>query len=197
MEFDPIERSPAYRVLKDAEGEMPNAIRAYLGLGSSLGERAANLREALKRLETFGLGLRVVEVSPIYQSPHMGWEPGDEAKYPPHLNCVALIETTLTPEELLARIRAVEEAGGRQRQQKWGPRTIDIDILLYGDLMRHSTDLPLPHPGLAERAFVVLPLYDLAPDLRLPDGRTLAELRMSQPIQPQSITRFEEAGTLP
>ncbi|HLK57296.1 MAG TPA: 2-amino-4-hydroxy-6-hydroxymethyldihydropteridine diphosphokinase, partial [Chthonomonadaceae bacterium] len=157
----------------------PASITAYLGLGSSLGDRLSHLHSALERLETFGAGLDITAVSPIYQSPHLGREPGDAAKYPPHLNCVARVETTLTPWELLARIRAVEEAGGRQRVEKWGPRTIDVDLLLYADLSLQTEELTLPHPGLAERAFVALPLLDLAPDLSLPDGRTLAEIRES------------------
>jgi 2-amino-4-hydroxy-6-hydroxymethyldihydropteridine diphosphokinase len=164
----------------------PKAVIAYLGLGSSLGEREQNLRDALTRLKDDD-GIMVLGVSPIYESPHMGLEPGDETKYPPHLNGVAKIETPLTPEELLKRIRAVEEAGGRQRSQKWGPRTIDIDILLYGNLTLSTDALTIPHPGLTERAFVVLPLADLAPDLRLPDGRAIAEIRDTPLIQSQAI----------
>ena len=176
---------------------MPHIVIAYLGLGSSLNDRARNLREAINRLESVGPGVRVAALSPLYESPHLGLEPGDETKYPPHLNCVAQIETTLDPEALLERIRVVEAAGGRQRKQKWGPRTIDIDILLYDEVNLNSVELTIPHPGLAERAFVVLPLIDLAPDLRLPDGRSLATVRETETIRNQRITRFEEAKPLP
>jgi 2-amino-4-hydroxy-6-hydroxymethyldihydropteridine diphosphokinase len=148
------------------------------------------LRAALRRLQAAGQGVNIVAVSPVYQSPHMGLEPGDAERYPPHLNCVAQIETTLPPEALLARVQAVEAAGGRQRTLRWGPRTIDIDILLYGDRTLRAENLTLPHPGLAGRAFVVLPLADLAPNLRLPDGRAVAELRNSETIRAQPIEWF-------
>lgn len=172
----------------------PKSVTAYLGLGSSVGEREQNLHDALQRLEHPGAGLRVLAVSPVYESPHMGLEPGDEQKYPAHLNCVAKVETELPPERLLERIRTVEEAGGRQRTQKWGPRTIDIDILLYGDLALNTDTLTVPHPGLTERAFVVLPLCDLAPDLCLTDGRTLSEVREAEAIQVQTI--YKRAASL-
>ncbi len=167
-------------------------VTSYLGFGSSLGDRWAHLRDALRRMETFGPGLQVTAVSPVYQTPHLGLKPGDDTRYPPHLNLVARIETDLTPDDLLQRIQAVETAGGRQRAERWGPRTIDIDILLYGDTEFRTQALILPHPGLAERAFVVVPLADLAPDLRLPDGRSVAELRVSAPIRSQSIERVED-----
>jgi 2-amino-4-hydroxy-6-hydroxymethyldihydropteridine diphosphokinase len=165
------------------------AIRtiAYLGLGSSLGERAVHLHNALSRLNAPDGSVHVLAVSPLYESPHLGLEPGDATRYPPHLNCVTKIETSLPPETLLERIRAIEAEGGRERSRKWAPRTIDIDILLYGDLTYHSDILIIPHPGLKRRAFVALPLYDLAPDLRLPDGTTLAEIRASPEIQAQQI----------
>jgi 2-amino-4-hydroxy-6-hydroxymethyldihydropteridine diphosphokinase len=165
------------------------AVVAYLGLGSSLGDRLGHLRAALRRLQETAQGVKVVAVSPIYQSPHLGLEPGDAERYPPHLNCVAKIATALAPEALLARVQAVEAEGGRQRTQRWGPRTIDIDILLYDDRTLRAENLTLPHPGIAGRAFVVLPLFDLAPNLRLPDGRALAELRDSEIIRAQPIER--------
>ncbi|HZO88938.1 MAG TPA: 2-amino-4-hydroxy-6-hydroxymethyldihydropteridine diphosphokinase [Chthonomonadaceae bacterium] len=162
---------------------------AYLGLGSSLGDRLSHLREAIRRLRTLGPGVQVEAVSPVYESPHMGLEPGDATKFPPHLNCVVRIRTTLTPVELLERVQQVEEAGKRQRSQRWGPRTIDIDILLYGNRTLRTDRLTLPHPGIAERAFVLYPLADLAPDLTLPGGRTVASLLRSKPILSQPIER--------
>jgi len=167
-------------------------VTAYLGLGSSVGDRMAHLRDALSRLESFGSGVQVTAVSPVYQTPHLGLNPGDETRYPPHLNITARIETDLSPEDLLRRIHAVEAAGGRQRTERWGPRTIDIDILLYGDREIQTPTLTLPHPGIAERAFVVVPLADLAPDLHLPDGRPLEVLRSSAAIRSQSIERLED-----
>lgn len=165
------------------------AVVAYLGLGASLGDRLGNLRDALRRLQEFGPGVRVTAVSPVYESPHLGLEPGDENRFPPHLNCVAQIETTLAPEALLERIQAVEAAGKRQRDRRWGPRTIDVDILLYGDRVVQTEDLRIPHPRMEERAFVVYPLADLAPDLRLPHGRTPAELRNAESLRSQRIER--------
>ncbi len=133
--------------------------------------------------------MQIQAVSPVYESPHLGLQPEDAERFPPHLNCVARIATTLTPEALLQRVQAVEEAGQRQRSQRWGPRTIDIDLLLYGNQMLHTDALILPHPGLAERAFVVRPLADLAPELRLPDGRALTDLLHSESIRLQRIER--------
>ncbi|MCW3054151.1 MAG: 2-amino-4-hydroxy-6-hydroxymethyldihydropteridinepyrophosphokinae [Chthonomonadales bacterium] len=171
-------------------------VTAYLGLGSSVGDRQAHLRDALRRLETLEPRLHVTTVSPIYETPHLGLKPGDETRYPPHLNLVARIETELSPEDLLQRIHGVEEAGGRQRTERWGPRTIDIEILLYGDMVLQTSALTLPHPGIAERAFVVVPLADLAPDLRLPDGRSVAGLRASAAIRSQSIERVDDGLSL-
>jgi 2-amino-4-hydroxy-6-hydroxymethyldihydropteridine diphosphokinase len=165
------------------------AVTAYLGLGSSLGDRTSHLRDALRRLETAEPRLRVTALSPVYQTPHFGLKPGDETRYPPHLNLVARIETELSPTDLLHRIHAVEAAGGRQRTERWGPRTIDIDILLYAETEVRTPALTLPHPGIAERAFVAVPLADLAPALRLPDGRSLAEVRASAALRSQSIER--------
>jgi 2-amino-4-hydroxy-6-hydroxymethyldihydropteridine diphosphokinase len=167
----------------------PETAIAYLGLGSSLGDRMAQLQAALRRLQASAPEVCVAAVSPVYESPHLGLEPGDETRFPAHLNCVVKIETTLAPEALLQRVQAVEEAGKRQRQQRWGPRTIDIDILLYGGTTLHSKRLILPHPGIAERAFVLRPLVDLAPELQLPDGRVLKDLLRSEAVQAQRIAR--------
>jgi 2-amino-4-hydroxy-6-hydroxymethyldihydropteridine diphosphokinase len=163
-----------------------NAV-AYLGLGSSLGDRRQNLRDALKRLQEAGITLRAV--SPVYESPHLGLEPGDEARYPPHLNLVAEIETDDSPEQLLECVQGVEAAGGRQRLQKWGPRTIDMDILAFDDCAMQTDRLTLPHPGIALRAFVARPLCDIAPDFRLPDGGRLRERLNQEPIVSQPIAK--------
>ncbi|HZT42381.1 MAG TPA: 2-amino-4-hydroxy-6-hydroxymethyldihydropteridine diphosphokinase [Chthonomonadaceae bacterium] len=169
----------------------PDAVVAYLGLGSSLGDRIQNLRDALRRLENLGPGVRIVAVSPVYESPHLGLKPEDAQQFPPHLNGAVKVETRLSPRDLLARVQAVEEAGGRQRSVRWGPRTIDVDILLYDDLTLDRADLKLPHPGIAERAFVVRPLADIAPDLQLPDGRAVEDLLQSETIRGQQIARVE------
>ena len=112
-------------------------------------------------------------VSPVYESPHLGLQPGDEQRYPAHLNCVAAVETTLTPSELLQWMQAIEAWGHRQRTERWGPRTIDIDLLLYDDLVMQTDELTIPHPDMKARAFALKPLFDLVPDLVFPDGQPL------------------------
>ena len=159
----------------------------YLGLGSSIGDRIQNLCDALQYIGTKSDDVKIVALSHCYESPHLGLEPSDEEKYPPHLNCALKIETSLSPEELLSFIQTAEDLGKRQRTQKWGPRTIDIDILLYENETRNTAKLTLPHPGLTQRAFVVFPLYDIAPNLRLPDGQLLADLVKNETVQSQSL----------
>ncbi len=161
----------------------------YLGMGSSLGDRAASLQEALKRLNS-KRGLSLIEVSPIYESPHMGLEPGDEAKFPSHYNLVAKFETTLSPEDLLAVTSEVEEEGARDRAQRWGPRTIDIDLLDYEGVSCRTQSLTLPHPGLALRLFVVLPLLDLDRNYRLQGGEALSNLLQEPPLASQKAIKL-------
>ncbi len=161
----------------------------YLGLGSSVGDREAHLRTAIQRLK--GESVRVKRVSAIYESPHLGLHPSDAERYPPHLNSVIQIETCLSPLELLDRLIEVERAGGRERVERWSPRTIDIDILLLGSHIEQTPRLTLPHPGIAQRAFVVLPLVELSPELVLPNGERLADIALSKTIQGQVIRRVE------
>lgn len=134
-------------------------IRAYLALGSNLGDRAAHLRAGLA-----GLGaepeVEVVRVSRFYETPP--WGPVPQGAY---LNACAEIATTLPPRGLLDLCLAVERAGGRERNVRWGPRTLDIDILTYGNLTVDEPDLKIPHPRMIERAFVLVPLAEIAPAL--------------------------------
>jgi 2-amino-4-hydroxy-6-hydroxymethyldihydropteridine diphosphokinase len=160
---------------------------AYLGLGSSLGDRMAHLQAAVDLIGQSGSGVRVCAVSSVYESPHMGLEPGDETRYPPHLNAVIQVETMLSPEDLLAVAQRVEEIGGRNRNMRWSPRTIDVDLLLYADMRLRSERLEIPHPGLAQRAFVVLPLLQLEPHLLLPNGTAIASLVNSEAIRSGQI----------
>ncbi len=135
---------------------------AYLALGSNLGDRRAQLRQAIERLgfEEAGEGLRVTGISGVYETDPVGG-PQDQG---PYLNLVAEVETTLDPFQLLARCLATEAAGGRVRSLRWGPRTIDVDVLLYGDVRIEAPELTLPHPRMWERRFVLEPLNDLAPE---------------------------------
>ena len=163
---------------EDRKEAKTGAVTVYLGLGSSLGNRAANLRDAIRCLAA--PDFRIIAVSSLCESPHLGLKPEDAERYPPHLNCALKAETTLAPRDALQKIRGAEDAGGRQRTEHWGPRTIDIDILLYGDLILRSEELTVPHPALSERAFVLRPLAELAPDLVLPDGSAILE-RLNAP----------------
>jgi 2-amino-4-hydroxy-6-hydroxymethyldihydropteridine diphosphokinase len=142
----------------------------YLSLGSNLGDRECALRRAMDRLA--GADFRIRRVSAIYET-----EPLEVRDQPWFLNLVLEAETELFPKQLLARIRKVELELGRKRLRAKGPRTIDIDILLYGDSVIETAELVIPHPRLRERRFVLEPLAELAPQLRHPlSGQTIAEL---------------------
>jgi 2-amino-4-hydroxy-6-hydroxymethyldihydropteridine diphosphokinase len=146
----------------------------YLSLGSNVGDRAAELRDALSRLSAIG---RVTAVSSFYET-----EPVEFAEQPWFLNCVAALETTHAPHQLLAAILGIEEKMGRRRVQKKGPRVIDIDILLYDDAVVHgektnSSELTIPHPTMQQRRFVLEPLAEIAPKLLHPAlKKTIREL---------------------
>ena len=142
----------------------------YLSLGSNIGDRERHLRDAIERLE--GERLRVLRVSPIYET-----EPVDHTDQRWFLNLVAETETELFPTQLLVYTSRIERALGRVRAAPKGPRTIDIDILLYGNARVRTPKLEIPHPRMGERRFVLVPLADLAPDLRDPvTGRSIREL---------------------
>ncbi|MFN7923947.1 MAG: 2-amino-4-hydroxy-6-hydroxymethyldihydropteridine diphosphokinase [Bryobacteraceae bacterium] len=146
--------------------------RVYLSLGSNIGERGANIEAALEKLES--PRLHITRISRWYET-----EPQDMRDQPWFLNIVAEAETTLFPRMLLRRMLDVERKLGRRRDlnKPKGPRTIDIDILLYGSAVVKAPELDIPHPRMADRRFVLAPLADLAPDLRHPVLRkTVAEL---------------------
>lgn len=147
---------------------MPAETLAYIGLGSNLGDPAAQLERAVRALRRLPRS-RPGRVSPCYRSRALGPQP-----QPDYLNAVAALHTRLDPHALLERLQRIERGAGRVRVQRWGPRTLDLDLLLYGELVLREPRLTLPHPQLAARAFVVFPLLDIAPDLVLPDGSTLA-----------------------
>jgi 2-amino-4-hydroxy-6-hydroxymethyldihydropteridine diphosphokinase len=134
---------------------------AYISLGSNVGDRHENLRQAIELLEAAGIHVR--RLSSLYET-----EPQDLKNQPWFLNAVAEIETALFPMQLLGRIHKIERQLGRKRTVPKGPRSIDIDILLYGNFAIDTADLQIPHPRFTERRFVLEPLIELAPGLRHP-----------------------------
>jgi 2-amino-4-hydroxy-6-hydroxymethyldihydropteridine diphosphokinase len=134
------------------------ARRAVLALGSNLGDRVAHLQGAVDGLATTE-GVVVVAVSSVYETDPMGPD------QPDYLNAAVAVDTTRTPHELLGVAQSLEQAAGRVRRERWGPRTLDVDVLFVGDLVVDTPDLVLPHPGVAQRAFVLAPLSDVAPEL--------------------------------
>jgi 2-amino-4-hydroxy-6-hydroxymethyldihydropteridine diphosphokinase len=146
----------------------------YLSLGSNVGDREAQLQEARAKLAAVG---RVVAESSFYET-----EPVEFTQQPWFLNCVLALETSKTPQELIAAVLRIEVEMGRRRMQKKGPRTIDIDILLFDDTIVDSKELTIPHPAMHQRRFVLEPLAEIAPELLHPVlKKTIGELLDSLP----------------
>jgi 2-amino-4-hydroxy-6-hydroxymethyldihydropteridine diphosphokinase len=146
----------------------------YLSLGSNLGEREANLRTAIEKLGEFG---NVARISSFYET-----EPVEVTTQPWFLNCAVKLDTEKMPRQLISAILTLEQSMGRQRKQPKGPRTIDIDILLFGSSVIEIPSLTIPHPHLHERRFVLEPLAEIAPEARHPIfKRSMRELRDALP----------------
>lgn len=174
-----VARSPAWRDdtgLQDDGGErVAERNRAYIGLGSNLGDREATLSTALRSLaESSGVAVRVLRISSLYETDPVGPPPQG-----PYLNAAAAIETNVEPIELLDELQRLEERAGRVREgvPRWSARTLDVDLLLYGERRLAEPRLQVPHPHLAERGFVMEPLCEIAPGVVHPTaGRTIEEL---------------------
>jgi len=146
-------------------------VAAFLGLGSNLGDRLANLQAAVDALQTEP-GLRVTASSRVWETVPVGGPP-----QPDYLNAVIRVETDLSARDLLDVARRVEARLGRVRKERWGARSLDVDILLYDEEQIDESDLVVPHPRMAQRAFVLLPLLELEPDPVLPNGTRLKDVR--------------------
>ncbi|KGD98956.1 2-amino-4-hydroxy-6-hydroxymethyldihydropteridine pyrophosphokinase [Achromobacter sp. RTa] len=162
----------------------PAPVRAYVGLGANLGDGAATLRQVLAELRDTD-GILTVEASPFYRSAPV------EATGPDFINAVAAVDTDLAPLALLDALQALENRHGRQRPYKNAPRTLDLDLLLYGDVAMEHERLYLPHPRMHLRAFVLLPLKDLAPGMML-KGKSLEE--WAEGIGGQEILQLSVSG---
>lgn len=171
---------------------------AAIALGSNLGDRAAHIAAAIADLAAIP-GATLLACSPLYETAPVGPIPQG-----PYLNAAALLSTTGSPRELLSQLQAIERSRGRDRttEQRWGPRTLDLDLLVHGQLTLTEPGLTLPHPRIRERAFVLVPLAEVAPELIIPGSpagpRTtvaaaLAALRQSGGITPDACTLYQPA----
>jgi len=146
-------------------------VPAYVGVGSNLGDPAARVRAAFEALAGIP-DTQLVATSRLYRTAPFG--PVAQGDF---INAVAGLLTRLDAAALLAQLRGIETAAGRVREQRWGPRTLDLDLLVFGDARIDSPELTVPHPGIAERAFVLEPLHDLAPTLDIPGVGRVETLR--------------------
>jgi 2-amino-4-hydroxy-6-hydroxymethyldihydropteridine diphosphokinase len=169
---------------------MSAPVQAYVGLGANLGDRLQALRAAVDRLDA-AAGVHVVACSPVYETAPQGPLPAQ----PAFLNAVCAVTTALDPRELLQRLLEVERALGRVRDVPQGPRTIDLDLLLFDAAVVDEPGLSVPHPRLEQRAFVLVPLLDLAPDLRHPVTGALLREECAR-LRDQAVAPFAAPSAL-
>jgi len=156
-------------LLLSTDGEIPLSI-SYIGLGSNLGNPKKQIADACKTLNTVA-STSILALSSLYQSTPLGTV--EQADF---INAVAKISTRLSPSALLASLQAIEQNQKRVRKIHWGPRTIDLDILLFDNLVINEPDLVIPHPQITQRNFVLVPLGEIEPKLQLPSGELLSTL---------------------
>lgn len=162
--------------------QRPDPVVAYIGLGGNLDDPAGRIRAARSQIIAT-TGIREIAFSSLYRSAPMG--PADQ---PDYVNAAMAIETTLAPLDLLRELQAIETAFGRVRLgERWGPRTLDLDILLYGTATIASEQLTVPHPGLSVREFVLYPLLEIAPELVIPGLGALVDLTRQCPRRGLSV----------
>jgi 2-amino-4-hydroxy-6-hydroxymethyldihydropteridine diphosphokinase len=160
---------------------------AYLGLGSNMGDPQAQIEAALAAIDRVPT-TRVLRRSPLYGS--KAWGRTNQADF---VNMVAEVATGLQPHTLLRHLKSIEREQGRTEGERWGPRPIDVDILLFGNRRLRTASLQVPHPRMWERAFVLRPLADLRPDLTAPDGTLLQELLTTGKIESQGVWPYVES----
>lgn len=163
-------------------------IRTYIGLGGNLSHPKDHLQAAIRELAQLAK-CQLVSCSGLYASTPMG--PQDQ---PDYLNAVVALDTDLAPEELLDQTQRIELEQGRVRKsERWGPRTLDLDILLYGDQIIATERLTVPHYGMETREFVLIPLYEIAPSLTLPNQRAISQLAAQ--VDPKGLRRIEDEAS--
>lgn len=162
-----------------------SSIQAYLGLGGNVGEPQQAMAQALSALAARG-DTKVLAVSSVYQTPPWGPIAQDD-----FLNAVALCETKLSPEDLLDACLQTEQSLKRVRRERWGPRTIDIDVLIYGDVHIDTEKLTIPHPRMTERAFVMVPFAEIAPDFICQQKSASA---WAKALDQNDITKIEQGA---
>jgi 2-amino-4-hydroxy-6-hydroxymethyldihydropteridine diphosphokinase len=169
-----------------ASAQASAAHEAFVALGGNLGNREATLQEALRRLNA-SPGVTVRRVSAVYETAPVGL-----TDQPAFLNMAAAVETTLDPLSLLRKLLDIELAMGRVREIRWGPRNIDLDLLLYSGVTMDAEELTLPHPRMGERAFVLVPLRDVWPDACFPWDEAINRM----PVEQEGIRRRDDLVVL-
>ena len=154
-------------------------IKAFIGLGSNLNDPRTQVETALAELALLPRS-KLTTFSALYETEPMGPADKPDLVQPGYINAVALLMTELEPEKLLDQLQSIENRHQRVRGEvQWGPRTLDLDLLLYGDETINTERLTVPHPGITERNFVLIPMVEIRPDLKLPDGRAIVDLPAS------------------